>query len=60
VQVQANLAGLCAEDLERLQHGGDVPPLAVTADISSELTAELQALPLIVGDKADSQIPVRR
>ena len=33
VQVHLNPAGLCPQKLERLQHGGDVPPLAVTADI---------------------------
>lgn len=30
VQVHVNLSGLRPEELERLQHGGDVPALAVT------------------------------
>ena len=41
VQVHVNLAGLCPEKLKRLKHGGDIPPLAVTADITGELAAEL-------------------
>ena len=59
VQVHVNLAGPCPEKLQRLQHGGDVPPLAVTADIAGELAAELQAPLLVIGDKADSQILIR-
>ena len=34
VQVHVNLSGLRPEELERLQHGGDVPALAVTPDIT--------------------------
>jgi len=45
-----------AEELDRLQHGVDVPPLAVTADITSELAAELQAPFAVVADVADRQI----
>ena len=58
MQVNVNLAGLCPEKLKRLKHGGDIPPLAVTADITGELAAELQA-PLVIGDKAGSQILIR-
>ncbi len=47
VQVHLNLPGLCPQKLEWLQHGGDIPPLAVTADIAGQLVAELQA-PLLV------------
>jgi hypothetical protein len=43
VQVHVNLTRLCPEKLKRLQHGSDVPPLAVTADTTSDLAAELQA-----------------
>jgi len=59
MQVHANLAGLCPEKLKRLQHGGDVPPLAVTADITGELAVELQAPLFVIGDEADSQILIR-
>jgi len=59
VQVHVNLAGLCPEKLKRLKHGGDIPRLAVTADITGELAAELQAPPFVIGDKADSQILIR-
>jgi hypothetical protein len=45
--------------LKRLQHGSDVPPLAVTADTTSELAAELQAPLFVIGDKADRQILIR-
>jgi len=48
VQVHLNLAGLCPQKLERLQHGGDIPPLTVTADKAGQLAAELQALLLVV------------
>jgi hypothetical protein len=47
VQVHVNLAGLCRKKLKWLQHGGDVPPLAVTADVTGELAAELQAPPFV-------------
>jgi hypothetical protein len=40
VQVYVNLAGLCPEKLKRLPRGGDIPPLAVTADITGELAAD--------------------
>ncbi len=40
-QAHVNLAGPCPEKLKRLQHGRDVPPLAVTADIGDELSVEL-------------------
>ena len=39
--------GPCPQKLERLQHRGDVPPLAVTADIAGQLVIEFQA-PLLV------------
>jgi hypothetical protein len=48
VQVHLNLAGLCPQKLEWLQHGGDVPPLAVTAEIAGRLAIELQASLLVV------------
>jgi hypothetical protein len=51
VQVHVSLARLCPEKLKRLQHGSGVPPLAVTADIISELVAELQAPPFIAAEK---------
>jgi len=47
-----HLAGLCAEKLKGLQHGGDIPPLPVTADIAGELAVELQAPLLVTGDKS--------
>ena len=56
VQVHLNLARLCPQKLERLQHGGDVPPLVVTADKAGQLVAELQALLLVVPGKAGRQI----
>lgn len=59
MQVHVNLAGLCPEKLKRLKHGGDIPPLAVTADMTGELAAELQAPPFVIGDKTDSQILIR-
>ena len=59
MQVHVNLAGLYPEKLKRLQHGSDVPPLAVTADTTSDLAAELQAPLFVIGDKADSQILIR-
>ena len=40
MRVHVNLAGLGPEKLKRLQHGGDIPPLAVTADITGELAAD--------------------
>jgi hypothetical protein len=60
VYVHVYLTGLCPEKLNRLQRGNDVPPLAVTADISGELAAELRAPLLVIGDRADSRIPIRR
>ena len=59
MQVHVNLTRLCPEKLKRLQHGSDVPPLAVTADTTSELAAELQAPLFVIGDKADRQILIR-
>jgi len=57
--VHVNLAGLCPEKLERLQHPGDVPPLSVTADVVGQLAAELHAPLLVVADEADAQLIVR-
>lgn len=54
MQAHVNLAGLCREKLKRLQHGGDVPSLAVAADVTGELAAELQAPPSVTGDKTDN------
>jgi len=56
VQVHINLTGLRPEELDRLQHSGDVPPLAVTADIAGELAAELQAPLAVIADEAEGQI----
>ena len=59
MQVHVHLASLRAEKLKGLQDGGDVPPLAVTADIGGELAVELQAPLFVTGDKAGRQILIR-
>jgi len=56
VQVHVNFTGLGPEELDRLQHSGDVPPLAVTADIAGELAAELQAPLVVIAGEAEGQI----
>jgi hypothetical protein len=54
--VHVNLTGLRPEELDRLQHSGDVPPLAVTADIAGELAAKLQTPLVVIADEAEEQI----
>ena len=56
VQVHVHLAGLRPEELERLKHGGDIPPLAVAADIPCQSAVKLQASLLVIADEADKQI----
>jgi hypothetical protein len=56
VQVHVNLTGLRPEELDRFQHGGDVPSVAVAADIAGELAGELQAPLVVTADEAEGQI----
>ena len=56
VQVHVNVTGLRPEELDRLQHSGDIPPLAVTADIAGEPAAELQAPLVVIAGEAEGQI----
>jgi len=59
VQAQVDPASLRRKKLQRLQHGSDVPPLAMSADIGGESAVEVQAPLLVVRDKADRQILIR-
>jgi hypothetical protein len=56
VPVHVNRTGLRPEELDRLQHSGDVPPFAVTADIAGELAARLQTPLVVIADEAEEQI----
>jgi len=59
VQVHVNFTGLRPQELDWLQHGGDVPPLAVTPDIPGELAVELQAPFVVIAGEAEGQILIR-